>query len=295
MKLSTTTAIYRFRQDGSYVPIGECAKILYRTGYRDIDINFCKADQMKMELSEDDWESWAKRLKEELDRMGMTAEQSHTPFYNVIDPSFPTREHTEEMVRRSIIASGILGVKAVVIHGGTDYFNPDIEDIKRRNVEYFKPHLELAEKCSVSIAIENMFDMRDHQLGIRKRRYLTAASELIDLVDTLKNDFDNVGICWDFGHANEAAWRQDQALKMIGKRLIATHVNDNYGVIDDHLLPFLGTVPWEPLMKTLKEIHYDGSFAFETHKFTQYIPDEIIEEALKFSVVVGNYLLSLAK
>ena len=49
------------------------------------------------------------------------------------------------------------------------------------------------------------------------------------------------------------------------------------------------------LMKTLKEIHYDGSFAFETHKFTQYIPDEIIEEALKFSVVVGNYLLSLAK
>ena len=92
MKLSTTTAIYRFRQDGSYVPIKECAKKLYNAGYRDIDVNFCKSDQMKMELSEDNWESWANELKEEMEGMGMTATQSHAPFYNVIDPSFPNRE-----------------------------------------------------------------------------------------------------------------------------------------------------------------------------------------------------------
>ncbi len=294
MKLSTTTAIYRFRQDGSYVPIKECAKKLYNAGYRDIDVNFCKSDQMKMELSEDNWESWANELKEEMEGMGMTATQSHAPFYNVIDPSFPNREHTEEIIRRSIIASGILGVKSIVMHGGMDYFDPDFEEIKRRNMEYFKPHLQLAEKYGVSIAIENMFDTKDNQLGIRKRRYLSDVDELIDLVDTLKKDFPNVGICWDFGHANEMAWRQDKSLRMIGKRLIATHVNDNYGVIDDHLLPFLGTISWEVLMKTLKEIDYNGSFAFETHKFTQSIPDEIIGEALKFSVTIGNYLLSLA-
>ena len=32
---------------------------------------------------------------------------------------------------------------------------------------------------------------------------------------------------------------------MIGNRLIATHVQDNYGVVDDHLLPYLGNVEWE--------------------------------------------------
>lgn len=293
MKLSTTTAIYRYRQDKSYIPIKDCVRVLHKAGYRDVDINFCKANQEQIELSRDDWETWAYQLKDDLDQLGMTASQSHTPFYNVLDVSFPNREYTEEMVRRSIIASAILGTKAVVMHGGTDYFSCDRKAMRRKNIEYFKPHLELAEKHGVSIAVENIFDTMDTGLGIRKRRYLSSADELADFVDALKKDFGNIGVCWDFGHANEMAWDQVQALYVLGDRLTATHVNDNYGILDDHLLPFFGTIKWQPVMKALKEIGYAGSFAFETHKFTANLPDELVEDALRFSVAIGNYLLSL--
>ena len=196
------------------------------------------------------------------------------------------------MIRRSIRAAGIIGARSITIHGNMLYGTPDISKIKAMNVEYFKRHLELAEQCGVSIAIENMFDKRKD--FTRVRRYLADTNELLDLVDTLGKDFGNVGVCWDFGHANETSTNQPQALRMIGKRLIATHVNDNYGILDDHLLPYMGQVKWKPIMETLREIGYDGSFTYETHKFTISLPDELIPAALRYSVEVGNYLLSLA-
>lgn len=81
---------------------------------------------------------------------------------------------------------------------------------------------------------------------------------------------------------------------MMGGRLIATHVQDNYGVIDDHLLPYLGTIEWEPIMKTLKKINYQGAFAYETHKMTDRLPDPMIDAMMRYAYELGEYLLTLA-
>ncbi len=293
MKLSTTTAMYRYRRDGSYITLSDSAKGLYEAGYRDIDVNFCKADCEPLELTEDGWEDWARRYKEELDSLGMTADQSHAPFYRYRKAEdYRISEYREEMIRRSIVASGILGTKAITFHS----IMADPKDAAlnaRANLEYFKPHLELAAKCGVSVAIENMFGKRLPD-GRRGYRYHASLEELIELTDRLKQDFDNVGICWDTGHANEMGEDQGTCLRRIGKRLIATHINDNYGEKDDHLLPWLGTVDWEAVMNGLREIGYQGSFSFETHKFTAGMPDALLPEALRYTVSVGNALLGAA-
>ncbi|HPU59266.1 MAG TPA: TIM barrel protein, partial [Candidatus Avimonas sp.] len=104
-----------------------------------------------------------------------------------------------------------------------------------------------------------------------------------------------VGVCWDFGHANLAANDQNESLKLIGKRLKATHVNDNDKLKDRHLLPFYGVIEWEPIMKTLKEIDYQGDFTFEITPFLDRVPPVIRQKALEHTVEVGNYLISLAK
>jgi sugar phosphate isomerase/epimerase len=124
-------------------------------------------------------------------------------------------------------------------------------------------------------------------------RYLTRAEELVDLVDTLRESYDNVGITWDFGHANEMGWNQVEALTLIGSRLISLHVNDNFGVLDDHLLPYHGEIEWEPIMKTLKEIGYKGVFAYETHKAAERVPEGVIDSFLRYTYDLGNYLISL--
>lgn len=254
MKLSTTTLFYGPRPDGSVAPMMDSIKRIHKAGFEDLDLNFAWTRRRQTELYFDNWKEWTQQCKELIEQLGMTVSQTHAPFYNVIDPAYPYREEEEEMVRRSIIASAELGAKTVVIHGGSITNCPDYRKNKEQNMEYFKPHLELAAKCGVNIAIENLFDENDLQKRVRVPRYTSHPEDLIDLVDSLHEQYDNVGIIWDFGHANLMNWNQPECLEMIGDRLLATHVQDNYGVVDDHLLPYLGNTDWEPIMKTLKRL-----------------------------------------
>ena len=144
MKLSTTTLFYGPRPDGSVAPMLESIRRIHRAGFRDLDLNFAWTRRHKTELFYQDWREWIQECRSLIGELGMTVSQSHAPFYNVIDPNYPYREEEEEMVRRSIIASSELGAGIVVIHGGSLPYCPDYRKNKRENIEYLKPHLELA-------------------------------------------------------------------------------------------------------------------------------------------------------
>lgn len=293
MLLSTTTAFYCSRPEGYNVPILDSIKRCAKAGFDSIDLNFCQAFKLEPILSGDKWMDWVEQAKETLAQAGIGAGQSHTPFYNVLDKNIDDVDAVEETVRRSVIISGMLGVKWVTIHAGTFMNDPRMSRSKAGNLEYFAPYLELAGKYGTGIAIENLFDAITPSKVRDLHRYTADLEHLIDLVDTLSQRYPNVGICWDFGHANEMSWDQPLALRTVGKRLKSTHVNDNYGLLDDHLLPFLGTVNWPEIMPVLREIGYEGDFAYETHKFTKSLPEPLIDAALDYSVKVGRYLLSL--
>ncbi len=187
MKLSTTTAMYRDRPEGrAVIPIIDCVRRLHKAGYEDVDFNFCLMNQYDLELTNDHWMDWVKEMKEVLAELNMTAGQAHTPFYNVLDPSsVKDVDHTEEMVRRSIKAAGELGVKAIVIHAGTHFSDNDYKKILRENVEYFKPHVELAAGYGMKVAVENLFDKMDPNRGYRLRRYTARVDEVLEVADTL--------------------------------------------------------------------------------------------------------------
>ena len=47
-------------------------------------------------------------------------------------------------------------------------------------------------------------------------------------------------------------------------KLLALHIADNQGINDDHILPYSrGTVDWNSVFNTLKDISYNGLFNFE--------------------------------
>ncbi|MCL5271632.1 MAG: sugar phosphate isomerase/epimerase [bacterium] len=74
----------------------------------------------------------------------------------------------------------------------------------------------------------------------------------------------NLGICLDTGHLNLAGGGFADFIRGAGGRLKALHVADNLGIKDDHMLPYgKGTVPWDEVMRALKEIDYAGLFNFE--------------------------------
>lgn len=294
MILSTTTAMYRDRPEGMCrIPVMDSIRRLHKAGFRDVDINFNKMGRQKLELSQENWIGWAEDTAALLQELGMTAHQCHVPFYNVLEPKvLPDPEFTEQILFRSLIAAGKMGIKTAVIHPGTHFGENSYKKNLHDNAEYLKPRLDAAAEQGISLAIENLFDRRDQWKFPRKFAGQTDA--LLDLCALLEQDHPNIGICWDFGHANIQGYDQVQALHMIGSRLIATHVADNFGLADDHLLPYMGNIRWLPILQTLKEINYQGAFAFETHRWTDTMPEEMIDTALRYAYDLGCHLLSLA-
>jgi len=76
----------------------------------------------------------------------------------------------------------------------------------------------------------------------------------------------NVGICLDFGHAHMDG-DVLEAIETVSEHLITTHVHDNRGRTDDHLVPFEGTIDWAGALTAVQKVGYDGTLMFEVAAF----------------------------
>ena len=84
---------------------------------------------------------------------------------------------------------------------------------------------------------------------------------IIKLVDTIGRA--DVGMNLDTGHcALEGNDPADVAYK-IGHRLFTTHLQDNFGVNDDHQTPGMGLINWRKLLTAFKDIGYTGPLLME--------------------------------
>lgn len=89
-------------------------------------------------------------------------------------------------------------------------------------------------------------------------------SDASSLVALLERDLDapSAGICLDTGHAFLLGDVAD-AIETVAEHLITTHVHDNNGKRDEHLVPFDGHIDWSLTLMTLQKIGYDGTYLME--------------------------------
>jgi sugar phosphate isomerase/epimerase len=92
---------------------------------------------------------------------------------------------------------------------------------------------------------------------------LSAAQALVRMVeDELELDAKTVGICLDLGHAFLMGDVAD-AIEIVSGELVTTHVHDNRGKRDDHLVPFDGKIDWPTALMSLEKVGYEGLIVFE--------------------------------
>ena len=103
-------------------------------------------------------------------------------------------------------------------------------------------------------------------------------SSATTLVTMLERDFDttSVGLCMDFGHAHMMGDVPD-AIEVAAEHLITTHVHDNRGRSDDHLVPYQGSIDWPSALVTMRKIGYDGTYMLELANAAT--PAAVLEEA----------------
>lgn len=298
MRLATSTCIFPGHRQGGRTSLTDSIAMCRECGFEVIDLNFCFAGNKNCghAFCSDNWTRVVDELGEAGAKYGVEFSQSHAPYDSNLYRADRKLSEEErgwyfESVRRSIYASGKLGVKWVVIHAQTDVLNGEMsfEHNMKTNLEFYAPLLEWAKQYGTGIAIENMAEFNPDKT---KHRFTAMVEELIAVIDAI-NDPD-VGACWDFGHAQLVYRDQMVPLRKLGSRLRATHVQESDGKADDHYLPFIrGTTPWEQIMPYLKESGYPGDFTYEVHGFFGKIPDDLRIKAGKFAFEIGSYLMEL--
>ena len=217
------------------------------------------------DFTNDEWEKEVNAAAEAANALGMKIDQVHAP-YNFY--AHKPLEVFHEQLKRSIVAVERMGASYLVFHG--DEYHPekgeafDPELALKTVYEIFAPYVEDTLKLGVTPVFENAFEDH-HRVSPKERSHFCGEiSELLSVLD-LFNDA-RIGCCWDFGHgklATETTERHIEAIKTMGKRIVCTHIHDNYYKKDLHLPPFMGEANWEALMKTMKEIGYQGNLTFE--------------------------------
>jgi sugar phosphate isomerase/epimerase len=90
---------------------------------------------------------------------------------------------------------------------------------------------------------------------------LSDAVTLAALIDS-ELESGQAGICLDFGHAHLMGDVAD-AVETVAEHVITTHVHDNHGREDEHLVPYLGTINWDLALVTMQKIGYEGVYLME--------------------------------
>lgn len=143
-----------------------------------------------------------------------------------------------------------LPTNVLVVHVGLPGNHPDAaSDTREAAVRSLTEIVALAAPLGVRVALEVIPN---------------ALSTPDSLVRIIEDDLDlpDVGVCLDFGHANIMGDPID-AVETLSGLLATTHVHDNGGREDEHLLPFEGTVPWPGVVTALQKVGYDGLMMLE--------------------------------
>lgn len=135
-------------------------------------------------------------------------------------------------------------------------------DAARRSIEQIH---RLADPLGVEVALEVI------------PNGLSAAASLVSLIED-EFELPRLGICMDFGHAFLMG-DPVEAVEAVSGHLITTHVHDNMGKHDDHLMPFDGAIDWTTVLMSMQKVGYESTYMFEVANTST--PERVLEEAVR--------------
>lgn len=250
MKLATTTGDFNLYTDSKF----EAIEYISRAGFKYIDYDFGKDYSCQNGIFSSDPEGYIEALLKKAGELGVTFVQSHAPMGAPIAKGEGYQPFIEANIR-CIEACAKLGIDNIVVHSG---YEKEIskEECFARNKEFYEALLPTAQRCGVYILTENFNKMWSPEIF-----WVDNAVDLKELADHI--DHPMLKCCWDAGHGNLQDMPQNEALSLLGDRVYALHIQDNWGDDDYHVAPFFGTLNIDDLMAGLRAIDFKGYFTFE--------------------------------
>jgi sugar phosphate isomerase/epimerase len=107
---------------------------------------------------------------------------------------------------------------------------------------------------------------------------LSTPDRLVEMIRAAH--FDDVGICFDFGHAHIMG-SVSEAFEILRKQIWSTHVHDNDKVNDSHLWPGQGTINWKEAMELLRSAPQTPPLMLELGEDEKVNPLEKLRETFE--------------
>ncbi len=248
MKLATTTGDFN-AYTGSQI---ESLRLIREAGFGYADYSFGHDHATRSGVYAEDHEAYFARVKQASADFGIRLIQAHSPMGTPLND--PDGRFLADTIR-CVDACGAWGIPNLVVHSGYAYGLDRVATFAA-NKEFFMPILERAERYGVNILVENF-----NRMCVEGLWWIDNATDLLGLIESVDHPLFHA--VWDAGHANLQEMPQDEELKILGSHVRALHIQDNCGDTDSHLLPFLGTMNLDAVMRGLAEIGYNGYFTFE--------------------------------
>lgn len=286
MRISTSTNILYERADGSRIPMDQSILACGEAGFKELDFGFAELFFSSKKFHSDVWQQELEGYGDLANRLGISFVQGHGTIFDFCNHN-SDYDHQLEMMHRSIQGAQMLGIPWLVVHPSTHICNgtlhPNTHD---ENVSFFRQLSDYANCFGVGLAIENMWGMACSGVP----RYAITAKDVLNLVVDI--DRDNVGICWDVEHASIEKLAQADSIRLLGRYIKATHISDETGTDNIHILPYTGLVQWDQILHAFADIGYDHAFSLEIQHFLPMMPLELLPQAMNLAYSVGEHLVA---
>lgn len=242
-------------------------------GFRYISVNFNDTP----DPSDATYDKAPEQILKILEKYDLKVVQTHLYYYHPYLSVENMEDDLERRVLREIEVSGKIGAPWCVWHPRVYKAGEWENGVYNEELTFYyndrtiPRYLEQAKRFGTGIALENLFDTMscsDYKLLVRFCDHFEA---------------DNIGVCWDTGHANLMDFEQDEAIRFVGERIKCTHIHNNFNRnYDLHLPPDAGTIDWNKVMKAFENINYKGPLTLETHCLYPY-DDQLLWDFVRYN------------
>ena len=204
----------------------------------------------------------------EIEKNGLVIYQAHAPFPPYVKGFPELTDYAIGIYRQCIRFCEDLGIGRLVIHGvsrALDDPGQTKETVEKLNLYLYRSLIPVLRETRVTVCLENLFTRYGRQIIEGACADPREAAALLDRLNQEAGK-ECFGFCLDTGHLNILGKNQEEYILVLGERIKAVHLHDNWGDDDRHLAPYAGNIRWREVIGALRAAGYRGNLNFETHQ-----------------------------
>lgn len=210
----------------------------------------------------------------------------HEPYFEVEHTAvLGTKEYKKTMHRLSsmIKYGSIMGCEYIVYHHNNCAVPEDKkEELLKISQDNLYEVSQLLLPYGIKVAVENAGTIAGNTMLLNEKEFIAFCRESV------------CNVVLDLGHINANGWNLRNVMSALKSKIIAYHIHNNYGNIDEHKRIFDGTLDFNEFLSNYFEFTPDANLVLEYSEELACKEDEICQDIDYLLKVLENKDRALA-